>query len=325
MDTLLNALAEMIGGPSNRLWPLYLPGMILLAYFVYRKERRQGGFIRWLFPKEIYLHRSHLVDIQLFLVGRLLSLLGLFQKLAITTLVTVSTINLLGGTLATEMHLGPWMLGFLLLLASDFATYWIHRIHHENPTLWPFHAVHHSAEVMTPVTAYRKHPIYDIIGGMIRGVILGLAQGILLSFFVSQISIALVLGLNVFYVVFNAVTGNLRHTHVWLSFGPVVEHILISPAQHQVHHSIEVKHYNKNYGEVLAIWDWMFGTLYVPQTREELRYGLGDSRGERIAQPHDNLAQALIGPVKDSLRSLRGGKSPQAEADAEAARIGPAE
>lgn len=325
MDTLLQTLTTAIGGPSSRLWPLYLPGMILLGYYIWRKERRGGSFLGWLFPKEMYLHRSHLVDIQLFIFGRLLNLLGLFHKIAITAAVSTGTVALLGSHLSADLSLSPLVIGLILLMASDFATYWIHRVHHEHPTLWPFHAVHHSAEVMTPITVYRKHPIYDIFAALVRGVIVGLAQGLLLSFLVSELSIPLALGMNAFYVIFNSFAANLRHSHVWLSFGRFWEHLFISPAQHQVHHSIETRHYNKNYGEILAIWDWMFGTLYICAEREEISFGLGDAQGNRIAQPHDSLRNALTVPVKQSLATLRRRKRRDATRPPEPAPVTPAE
>ena len=63
---------------------------------------------------------------------------------------------------------------------------------------------------------------------------------------------------------------------MWLSYGLVLSHIFISPAQHQIHHSIEARHFGHNVGFALAIWDWMFGTLYVPKERETFDMGLGD-------------------------------------------------
>jgi sterol desaturase/sphingolipid hydroxylase (fatty acid hydroxylase superfamily) len=51
----------------------------------------------------------------------------------------------------------------------------------------------------------------------------------------------------------------------------------VSPAHHQVHHSSNPKHFNKNFGSCLALWDWMFGTLYVPgKEREPLTFGFAD-------------------------------------------------
>ena len=55
--------------------------------------------------------------------------------------------------------------------------------------------------------------------------------------------------------------NHLRHSHIWLSWGDRIEGWLISPAQHQLHHSVEPRHFDRNLGSALAIWDRWFGTL----------------------------------------------------------------
>ena len=56
--------------------------------------------------------------------------------------------------------------------------------------------------------------------------------------------------------------SNLRHSHVGIQYWKWVEYIFISPAQHQLHHSIAKEHHDKNFGAALAIWDWLFGSLH---------------------------------------------------------------
>jgi len=76
--------------------------------------------------------------------------------------------------------------------------------------------------------------------------------------------------------------GNLRHWHVWLSYGPTLNRWLISPAHHQLHHSCEERHMGCNRGFELAIWDRLYGTLYVPpEYPEEFRMGLNDGSDGR--------------------------------------------
>lgn len=305
MEIIGDIFSTLIGGAHSRLWPLYLPSMFLIAYLVCRKERRCEGFFRWRFPSNMYFHKSHMVDLQLFVLNRAISIFGIFQKLAVSSTTAMLIIGWFGGGVSSGDHMAPWVIALVILISSDFSTYWIHRLHHEHPTLWPFHSVHHSAEVVTLMTVCRKRPIYDLFSSIVRGLILGAVQGVLLSLFVSEINITLLLGVNVFYLAFNAVAANLRHSHVWVSFCPILEHIFISPSQHQVHYSIEKKHYNKNYGEVLAIWDWMFGTLYMPEKREELRFGLADKMGNPNAQMHTTLAAALMVPMQQSWVTIR--------------------
>ena len=71
-------------------------------------------------------------------------------------------------------------------------------------------------------------------------------------------------GTNVILVVFIHVYIHLQHSHMWIAFRGWLGRIFISPAHHQVHHSTNPTHFNKNLGSCLAIWDWLFGTLYVP-------------------------------------------------------------
>ena len=162
---------------------------------------------------------------------------------------------------------------------------------------------------MTPLTVRRKHPVYIVISMLIRGFILGSVQGVMLYLFVGEVDLLTIGSVNAGYFVFHVVGSNLRHSHIWLSYGRVLEHILISPAQHQIHHSSNVKHHNKNYGEVFAIWDMMFGTLYVPNSYEDLDYGLADAQGIKIDQPHPTLHTAILHPFIESWEALWKGTS----------------
>ena len=59
---------------------------------------------------------------------------------------------------------------------------------------------------------------------------------------------------------------------------------------HQIHHSSDPKHRNKNLGSYLAIWDFFFGTLYIPENKEELKFGLS----VKNPNPHKTLEDAYI-------------------------------
>jgi sterol desaturase/sphingolipid hydroxylase (fatty acid hydroxylase superfamily) len=63
---------------------------------------------------------------------------------------------------------------------------------------------------------------------------------------------------------------------MWIPFTGVAGRILQSPAHHQLHHSGDPRHYDKNLGYALALWDWAFGTLAIPgKMREPIVFGLG--------------------------------------------------
>jgi len=303
---------DIFANVGLRLFPIYLLSTAIIAYLIYRRvpEPKKQGFWKFLVPAEFYKSNSTLVDVKLFLVGRILTGFGLFRvgltlAVVVFVLTLLSTITGQDRSSASPSNADIALATIVVLVASDFCVYWIHRIHHEHPALWPFHAVHHSAETMTPITVYRKHPVYDLIGTVFRGLLLGTVQGVLLFWTTDTISIWAIGGANGFYILFNMLGSNLRHSHIWMGFGPVLSYIFISPAQHQIHHSRAVAHHNKNYGEILAIWDLMFGTLYVPQCEEKLEFGLADRDGKPIAQPHNTLREAMVQPFRASARAIR--------------------
>lgn len=301
-------ITETVIGLGIRLSPIYLVTMVVIAFLVYLHKNPTKPFFSWVFPRGVYFHKSHMTDIKLFLLGRVLAFFGIIGLVSITTIVAAWVLEILGGKGPPETLTHPILVTGLVVFTSDFGVYWIHRVHHEWGLLWPFHSVHHSAEVLTPVTVYRKHPLYDLFSRFFRSILIGGLQGIMLAVFVGKIEIAAILGTNFIYVLFHFLGSNLRHTHVWLSYGNFLEHIFISPAQHQIHHSIEPRHKNKNFGEIFAFWDWIFGSLYIPKTEETLTFGLPDDNGMLQPQPHTSLTKALWVPFADAWDVMKGRK-----------------
>lgn len=290
-------------GPGLVTAPVYLALAGLAAFWVYRREGERGGFWRWLVPAGIWRHPSHLIDLQLFVLGRLMAVLGLFAGLAVTTFVAAGVAGLIPAPLLAPESLGPVALAVILWLPSDFSIYWVHRIYHRWERIWPLHAVHHSAEVMTPFTTYRQHPVANLLTSVAQAVFVGLCQGLLIGVLVEDLAVAEIAGINLCIVLANAGLAALHHSHVWLSYGPLMEHVFISPAQHQIHHSADPAHYDRNFGNSLALWDWMFGTLYVIRGREELTLGLSGEAEQALMR--QRLGPMLWDPVARVLRRKR--------------------
>lgn len=290
---------DVLFGPGLVTAPVYLVLAGLVAWLVYMRQGQGQGFWSWLVPARIWGHPSHMIDLQLFILGRILAVMGVFGSVALTTLVAAGVAGLVPALLPAE-GLGPVALAFLLWLPSDFALYWIHRFYHRFRVIWPLHAVHHSAEVMTPFTTYRQHPLSILLTGWGVAGFVGLCQGLLLGAAAQDLAVAQIAGINLFIVLANAGLAALHHSHVWLSYGPVVERILISPAQHQIHHSTDPAHYGKNLGNALALWDWMFGTLYVIRGDERLTFGLTEPEEKPLMT--QRLWPMLWDPVRRMLR-----------------------
>lgn len=290
---------DVLFGPGLVTAPVYLVLAGLVAWLVWLRRGDGRGFWRWLLPAGIWGHPSHLIDLQLFILGRILAVLGVFGGLALTTAIAAWVAGLVPAFLPTD-SLGPVALAFLLWLPSDFALYWTHRFYHRWSVIWPLHAVHHSAEVMTPFTTYRQHPLSLLLTDAAVAVFLGLCQGLLLGVAARDLAVAEIAGINLFIVLANAGLAALHHSHVWLSYGPVLERIFISPAQHQIHHSTDPAHYGKNLGNSLALWDWVFGTLYVIRGEERLTFGLTEEAEKPLMT--QRLWPVLWDPVRRMLR-----------------------
>ena len=162
----------------------------------------------------------------------------------------------------------------LVFVTADFFLYWSHRLFHHFRALWRLHSLHHNARALTPITAFRFWPpeiaVHLAAYSLGEGVALGLASYI----FGMQITSLTWLGLNVFLVTWFLAFSHLRHSHVALAYPRWLSHVFVSPHMHQAHHSIDPKHHHGNYGTALAVWDWMFGTLYIPARDERFQFGV---------------------------------------------------
>lgn len=161
-----------------------------------------------------------------------------------------------------------------VLLAYDFAYYWSHRLQHGVNFFWHLHSVHHRSTYLTPLLKYRLHPLDTLVHNAFSFTLGAFMMGVFNALFAIR-------GENQGYdfgylaVAFGAhyIFGHIRHSHYWISYGPWLSRILVSPAMHQIHHSHAPQHIGKNLGSMFSIWDLMFGTIYIPQKKEVLRVG----------------------------------------------------
>ena len=281
------------------------------AWLLARRSGRAdaaGGLAAFLVPRHMYLSQSSLVDVKVYFANKLIEpAIGI-----VSSGVQLAMVVMVASAVGSGLHTGGGTLGWPMLilatllatLAGDLAYYVTHRVHHEHPVLWPFHKLHHSAEFLTPLTAKRNHPVYELLFGIVNALFVAPVMGVIFGI-MGVFDTVTVLGLGVFILVFNAAGGALRHSHIWIDYGPVLSRIFISPAQHQIHHSCAVQHHDKNYGLIFAFWDWMFGTLYVPQGRETLEFGVADASGVREAQVHTSLVSAYLVPFSEAGEALR--------------------
>lgn len=268
--------------PAARLWWGYLAGALALAVLAWAASGGRGwrSLLAFCFPRGVFSHPSARVDYKFFLVNKASFGFFLAPLVAVEPSASTWAHGLLagdGGGLGVESGPGALIVCTLtMLLAFDFGVFFSHWLQHRVPWLWEFHKVHHSAEVLTPITNYRMHPVDELLSALVVGLCAGAAHGALRFVYAEPPGELTVLGVNAALFAFYLFGYNLRHSHVWLSYPAWLSHVLVSPAQHQIHHSRDRRHFDRNFGLVFAFWDWAFGTLYVPRGVERLEYGLGD-------------------------------------------------
>jgi sterol desaturase/sphingolipid hydroxylase (fatty acid hydroxylase superfamily) len=288
----LTAVAGMFQDPRSRWFVLYLATSLGIAYVLFRAQARhdpeltEEGFFGFAFPKEIYGHASAKVDYWFYGLNKLL-FAAVFASTALLTSWTFGTVK---AALAIVVD-GPLLSGhaiaaaatttILYILIFDFALWLAHYLFHRVPLLWEFHKVHHSAEVLTPFSAGRVHPIDDLVGYAMTGLFGGTIAALCDLVFGPEALVMSPLQLHVVMLAFFLFGFHLRHSHVWLPYTGMLGRILISPAHHQVHHSSAERHWDRNMGFIFAFWDWIFGTLHVPEKRQEqFPLGIGGEEKE---------------------------------------------
>lgn len=282
----LKALADFPFLSGQHFYWLYVVTALGLAAGLYLRQpaggRSLAGFWRYCFPRAVYTHRSARLDYG-FVPLYFMAMLTVVLPLAALTFPWAARGSqwLAGQLLPPALRFSPHALAFkaaytlLSVLAMDFGVWLAHYLMHRVPLLWEFHKVHHAAEVLTPITSYRKHPVEDLFAISVSGAMSGIVYGLFRSLAATPVSPLMAAGLNVVLFAFYILGFNLRHSHVWLSYGRILHHVLVSPALHQIHHSNDSRHFNRNFGLIFAIWDWMFGTLYIPRGKEPITFGLG--------------------------------------------------
>ena len=329
---------------TNRLFALYLLTSGMVAFLIYKSAQRkmttdETSFLRFLFPKKVWSHPSAWLDLRYYVFN---GLLARFALLGISVATTALAYKLFSGghnfsEVAGQSSVGwGWDLVisitymFIVLFVSDFLAWFCHWLQHKSPLLWQFHKVHHSAEVMHPVSNYREHPIDNVLYLSVLGFGFGLVLALAVRIFGYLPSVPMVLGIPVLMFLFNIVGYNLRHSHVWLRWPGKLSMIFPSPAHHHVHHSSHPDHIDKNFAFMLPIWDVIFNTYEMPEDNRDVKFGIGDGNAEEL----DTCWRLYWVPFRDAFRVLQAqakgvafnmSKPEPVEKDAEPQKIHPAE
>lgn len=312
LDILSKSLLELplyFTDANKRIFIIYLVSAIVLSIPVFIKvsnTKTISEFFKFLLPKDVWLHESAKQDYKLWILNKILKAF-LFGPIVLTMVpIALGLSSLLEASFGnfepfTLLH---WQIVAIfttaLFLVDDFTRFFLHWVLHKIPFLWEFHKVHHSAKVLTPFTIYRSHPVESYLYACRMAVVQGSVVGVGYYLFGATLSMYDVLGANLFVFIFNFFGSNLRHSHVWLSWGDTIESVFISPAQHQIHHSDNPIHFDRNLGSALSVWDRMFGTFIKASQVGKISFGAG-----QYDAGHDSILDIYLKPFSMAIKSLK--------------------
>ena len=290
--------------PKKRVFLFYILISILIAtaWFMINKKLSLKKTLIKIFDKKIFFSKSAKSDYKIFLINKLIMMIVspfLITQLTIATALYFyfHTIDWLSAGMFVGIAKIYIILSFTIFqfTIDDFSKYIVHRFMHKWPVLWALHKVHHSATVLTPMTVFRTHPLEGIIFSLRSAITQAIGISIFFYLFGNLVSLYTIVGVNIFVFVFNILGSNLRHSHIGIRYWKWLEYIFISPAQHQLHHSIAFEHHDKNFGAALAIWDWLFGSLHHSVEFETLHLGIKKNQHDAT----HNLKNLYIDPIHE--------------------------
>ena len=156
-----------------------------------------------------------------------------------------------------------WSQFLLLFVVADFIQWNVHRWLHYSPWLWEFHKVHHSVEEMGFAAHLRYHWMETIVYKSVQYIPLSMIGFGLDDFFILHLVTILI--------------GHLNHANVKITYGPL-KYILNNPVMHLWHHAknIPAGSNGVNYGISLSLWDYLFGTAFIPNQNANEPLGFED-------------------------------------------------
>ena len=179
----------------------------------------------------------------------------------------------------------PFVLFMVSFILLDFGEYIYHVIMHKIKRLWMFHAVHHSDNIVDVSTTLREHPGENLIRNSFTLLWIFFSGAIFWTFFLRQI--------------IQIASNLLAHMNCRLpkKLDAVLGFVFITPNLHQVHHHYQRPYTDCNYGDVLSIWDRLFGT-FCSLPYEDIVFGVDVYMDKKVNSRYFSLIKLPFGKYK---------------------------
>ncbi|MBK8922882.1 MAG: sterol desaturase family protein [Saprospirales bacterium] len=173
-------------------------------------------------------------------------------------------------------NLPHWAQLLILFFVRDFIQWNVHRLLHRAPWLWEFHKVHHSVRQMGFAAHLRYHFMETIVYRSIEYIPLAMIGFGIQDFLLVHL--------------FTLTIGHLNHANLYVPLGPL-QYLFNSPQMHIWHHaeSLPKGRYGVNYGLTLSLWDYLFGTVWMPENGRDIPLGFPGVH----TYPHSFFSQIL--------------------------------
>ena len=170
----------------------------------------------------------------------------------------------------------------LSFLSIDLCQYWVHRLHHKIPFLWRLHRLHHSDKNVDSLTTFLHHPIE------------------ILSTFVVSITLYILFDIPMIILLAYSIVFSLHaaFTHTSLTINPRLEkylgYVIVTPSIHRLHHALDFRESNSNFGQIFSFWDRLFGSYIKPApTKKALIFGISKDQSPSSLSLKNFLANPI--------------------------------
>ncbi len=289
IQSLLLSIKPIFTGLNSHFYWGYL--LVSLAIFLYSRTLRE--FFGMFFDKQI-ISREGLIDFAFFLLFIAGVNSGVLLNIPMESLFAryLSSREASGWIHYDAAYAIP--LGILLIVFQDLCAYVYHRAMHTRKWLFLFHGVHHSVPKMNIFSAYRYHPV-DFFLFNISKTVFGFAIFIVAAQMIFiDLDVWDFVKLSVFVMAFKQINNVVRHSNVFMCYPRWLSYIIQSPAMHHWHHGTDYRQKLQNLAIVFSFWDWLFGTLYIPQPEDIKRIKYGQSAFDYKESVVDLMLRPLV-------------------------------